>query len=276
MNRPPPSTAPPAPDDFRERALRPFQAAADRVGLEESCRQVLGSCGRVAGAFRMRGLWPSRGRAVPRARGRARLGPDFPERKAPMHDFWLCFVPLFVAVDAVGVLPMYLGLTEGLEPSRVRALLCQSMLTATAVALAFLFGGKALLEILGITVADFMVAGGILLFAIAMADLLTTEKLLRRVDVDTLGAVPLGVPLITGPAVLTTSILLLDQVGPVPTAVSLVVNMLIAGLLFAFASPIHRVLGTAGAKILSKIASLLLASIAVMIVRKGLTIIFAQ
>lgn len=186
-----------------------------------------------------------------------------------MKDFWLCFVPMFVAVDAIGVLPMYLGLTEGLEPSRVRRVLYQSIVTAAAVALAFLGAGKALLNLLGITVADFMVAGGILLFVISMTDLLTTEKTQRRVDVDSLGAVPLGVPLITGPAVLTTSILLLDQHGPVPTAASVVLNIMIAGLFFRFAGPINQVLGRAGAKILSKIASLLLASIGVMIVRKG-------
>ena len=186
-----------------------------------------------------------------------------------MKNFWLCFVPLFVAVDAVGVLPMYIGLTHDLAHSKVRRLLYQSIATATLVALAFLWAGKALLTLLGITVADFMIAGGILLFLVAMSDLLTTDKIQRRVDMESLGAVPLGVPLITGPAVLTTSILLLDQYGLVPTALSVILNILIAGLLFYFAGPIDRVLGKTGAKILSKIAGLLLASIAVMIIRKG-------
>jgi len=187
-----------------------------------------------------------------------------------MQHFWVCFVPLFVAVDALGVLPLFLGLTEGLEPRKVRRVLVQSVCTAGAVALAFLVGGKVVLNLLGITVADFMVAGGLLLFAISMNDLLTTEKTQRQVDVDSLGAVPLGVPLIAGPAVLTTSLILLDQYGMPPTAVAVLLNVLIAGILFRFAGPIHRVLGRAGAKILSKIASLLLASIAVMIVRKGI------
>jgi len=187
-----------------------------------------------------------------------------------MEHFWVCFVPLFVAVDALGVLPLYLGLTEGLDRRKVRRVLIQSVLTAAAVALAFLVGGKALLNLLGITVADFMVAGGLLLFAISMTDLLSTEKTQRHVDADSLGAVPLGVPLIAGPAVLTTSLILLDQYGVLPTSVSVLLNILIAGILFRFAEPIHRVLGRAGSKILSKIASLLLASIAVMIVRKGI------
>ena len=186
-----------------------------------------------------------------------------------MEHFWVCFVPLFVAVDALGVLPLFLGLTEGLDRRKVRRVIFQSVATAVAVALAFLAGGKALLNLLGITVADFMVAGGLLLFAISMTDLLSTEKTQRHVDADSLGAVPLGVPLVAGPAVLTTSLILLDQYGIVPTAVSVLLNILIAGVLFLFADPIHRVLGRAGAKIVSKIASLLLASIAVMIVRKG-------
>ncbi len=187
-----------------------------------------------------------------------------------MKDFWLCFVPLFVAVDAMGVLPMYVGLTEGLDPSRVKRVLFQSIATAAAVALVFLVVGKGLLTLLGITVADFMIAGGTLLFVLSISDLLTAEKTQRRVDLDSLGAVPLGVPLIAGPAVLTTSILLQDQYGPVPTAAAIILNISIAGVLFHFSTWINLTLGRAGKKIISKIASLLLASIAVMIIRKGI------
>jgi len=187
-----------------------------------------------------------------------------------MKSFWLCFVPLFVAVDAVGVLPMFLSLTEGIDPPVVRRVVYQSVFTAAAVALLFLAVGTAVLRLLGITVADFMVAGGILLFVISMTDLVTTEKLRRQVDPESLGAVPLGVPLIAGPALLTTSILLLNQYGFWNTAGAIVTNIFLAGLLFRFSPLINRFLGKSGAKILSKISSLLLAAIAVMIVRKGI------
>lgn len=187
-----------------------------------------------------------------------------------MNEFWLCFVPLFVAVDAVGVLPAFLSLSQGMEPRQVRRAIYQSMATATAVALAFLALGTAILDLLGITVADFMVAGGILLFVLAIGDLLANEKLQRRVDADSLGAVPLGVPLITGPAVLVTSMLLLNQYGAAWTATAIVANILIAGIVFFFAGSIGRVLGRVGEKIISKIAMLLLAAIAVMMVRKGI------
>lgn len=192
-----------------------------------------------------------------------------------MKEFWLCFVPLFVAVDAIGVLPMFMGFTREINASRIRRIIYQSIITATIVALVFLAVGTAILRLLGITVADFMVAGGILLFVISMSDLLTTEKIQRKVDPESLGAVPLGVPLITGPAVLTTSIILMNEYGFFFTAAAIVINILIAGLVFILAQPINSFLGNAGSKTLSKIASLLLASIAVMIVRKGITSFFS-
>jgi multiple antibiotic resistance protein len=188
-----------------------------------------------------------------------------------MKSFLLCFVPLFVAVDAVGVLPLFLGLTHGVEPRRLRSIILQSVLTAGAVALLFVGAGPAVMRLLGITPADFMVAGGVLLFAMSLSDLVGAGKSARRPEQDSLGAVPLGVPLITGPAVLTTTVLLVDQHGMGPTALAVVANVLIAGGVFSFAELINRLLGKAGTNIVSKVGSLLLAAIAVMMVRKGLT-----
>lgn len=187
-----------------------------------------------------------------------------------MKEFWLCFVPLFVAVDAIGLLPAFLSLTRNVEERRVKQVIYHSVLTASLVALLFLALGTLILELLGITVADFMIAGGILLFVLALGDLLTDDKLQQHVDARSLGAVPLGVPLITGPAVLATSMLLLNQYALIWVVAAVVSNILIAGLVFHFSSTISRVLGEVGEKIVSKIAMLFLAAIAVMMVRKGI------
>lgn len=192
-----------------------------------------------------------------------------------MKDFWLCFVPLFVAVDAVGVLPMFVTLTEGTDPIRRRGIVFQSVTTASVVAVAFLWLGPVLLRFLGISVPDFMIAGGILLLAIALSDLLTGVKRQRQPDPDSLGAVPIGIPLITGPAVLTTCILLRDMHGRWATTAAVVVNIALAGAVFLAAEPITRTLGKTGTKTVSKLASLLLAAIAVMLVRKGVSGILA-
>ena len=193
-----------------------------------------------------------------------------------MKIFLLCFVPLFVAVDALGVLPIFISLTDGFSLSQKRKALIQSLITASAVALVFLAIGPAVLAALNITVSDFMVAGGILLLVISLSDLLTGEKRQRQVDPETLGAVPLGVPLITGPAVLTTSVLIANVYGMTLTGIALVINLGIAGVIFWFAQPITRFLGNAGTMILSKIASLFLATIAVMLIRKGIVAIITE
>jgi len=171
----------------------------------------------------------------------------------------------------MGILPLFFNLTHDLPRETVRRIILQSVLTASGVAVIFLIGGPALLKMLGITVADFMVAGGVLLLVISISDILTTQKIQRQVDPESLGAVPLGVPLITGPAVLTTSLLLVAQYGFAPTTAALLANVLITGIVFWFSQSILRFLGKAGAGTLSKIAGLLLAAIAVMLVRKGIT-----
>lgn len=187
-----------------------------------------------------------------------------------MDTFWLCFVPLFVAVDAIGVLPMFISLTEGVDRTKARNVVFQSVITASAVALAFLAFGPALLNFLGVTVPDFMIAGGLLLIVISLSDLLTGEKKQRQTEPDGLGAVPIGVPLITGPGVLTTCILLAGLYGRLITALAVVVNIGIAGIVFVLARPITQILGQTGTKIVSKIASLLLTAIAVMLIRRGI------
>jgi multiple antibiotic resistance protein len=193
-----------------------------------------------------------------------------------LKEFWLCFVPLFVAVDPIGLLPMFLGLTSGLDRRHIHRVIYQSLLTASIVAMAFLAVGTGFLRLLGITVADFLVAGGLLLLLISITDLLSTEKRQRKVDAESLGAVPLGVPLLTGPAVLTTSIVLINEYGVFPTAAAILVNIAIAGVVFRFADGLNRILGKAGAKIVSKIASLLLAAIAVMLIRRGIAFYLTQ
>jgi multiple antibiotic resistance protein len=189
--------------------------------------------------------------------------------------FWLCFIPLFVAVDAFGILPVFLSLTEGLGKKEVRKVLFESILTATAVAVVFLAIGEVGLRLLGISVADFMIAGGALLFGLSLSELLILEKQHHRLDSETLGAVPIGVPIIVGPAVLTTTLLLVRQHGFMPVIVALIANIFIAGVVLWFSSTLNDFFGKAGSKTISKLASLLLAAIGVMMVRKGIMLMLA-
>ncbi len=190
-----------------------------------------------------------------------------------MKTFLLCFVPLFVAVDAVGILPLFIGMTEGLKKQRVQKIVLQSVITASIVALTFLAIGETVLRFLGITMSDFMIAGGIILLFIAINDLIYYDKKTKKLDPESLGSVPIGVPLIAGPAVLATSMLLLREHGFWATFFAIITNVLIAGVIFWFSIPINKFLGKAGAKTFSKLSNLLLAAIAIMIIRKGVILL---
>ncbi len=181
----------------------------------------------------------------------------------------LASIPLFVAVDAVGTLPIFISLTAEMPAQVKKRIMTQSMVTALCLALAFMFLGKALFAFLGITMADFMVAGGAVLFCIAILDILVPGKA-RRIPPQDVGIVPIGTPLIAGPAVLTTSLMLIGQYGVMATCIALVMNIVFAGLLFAVGGRIMSVLGEGGMKAGSKVMSLLLAAIAVMMIRKGI------
>jgi len=187
-----------------------------------------------------------------------------------LNNILLAFISIFVAVDAVGVLPIFISLTEGREEKEKTKIIVQSMFTASGLAVGFILLGKGVFKLLGITIGDFMVAGGAILFCLAITDLLNPIKK-QRIPGTELGAVPLGTPLIVGPAVLTSSLVMISNYGFWPTVISVLLNILLAGLIFKSSAALMRLAGDAGAKAMSKVMSLLLAAIAVMFVRKGLT-----
>ena len=193
-----------------------------------------------------------------------------------LHNFWLCFVPLFIAADSIGALPVFISITERVKRYEFPKLIIISGITASIVGLLFIFIGEFILRLMGITVADFMVAGGSMLFVISLGDLVTFEKPTRRFHAEEIGPVPVGVPLIVGPGVLTTVMLLAKEYGFVLTTAALIANIAVAGIIFSSHSIIIRLVGKNGTRIISKIASLFLAAIAVMIVRKGLFAILQQ
>jgi multiple antibiotic resistance protein len=186
-----------------------------------------------------------------------------------MKQFLLSFIPIFVAMDAIGVMPMYIGFTEHLKKHDKRKIITQSIITAFIIGIVFVFLGTWIFKILGVMVSDFKIAGGLVLLVIALRDILQRGKE-PHLSTQTMGAVPIGTPLITGPAVLTTIVMMVDSYGLLLTVSSFVVNLAITWVIFINAEKISDVLGRAGSKAVSKIAHLLLAAIAVMMIRKGI------
>ncbi|NUO10308.1 MAG: MarC family protein [Candidatus Brocadia sp.] len=184
------------------------------------------------------------------------------------YNFLLSFIPLFIAIDVVGVLPIFISLVEGMEKAQKTKIINQSVVTALSVSVGFLALGKFVFSVMGIEIYDFKMAGGLLLLVFAINDLLFAEKGKRAIT-PTIGIVPLGIPLMVGPAVLTTIIITVDAYGYIPTVTALIINLLIVWVVFLKSNFIYRLMGDGGSKAFAKVASLLLAAIAVMMIRRG-------
>lgn len=180
----------------------------------------------------------------------------------------LAAIPLFVAMDPVGLVPLFLGMTEGVDPVKRHRISSQAIWTAAIVAVGFMFLGKLTFQLLGITVGDFKIAGGLILLVLASRDLVGSAVNAPALRED-FGVVPLGLPLIAGPAVLTTLLILIDSVGPAYTLAALLLNLVVVVFAFRLSDRLAQWIGMTGLRAVSKIVSLLLAAIAVSMIRRG-------
>lgn len=188
--------------------------------------------------------------------------------RSPMRSFLLAFIPLFVAVDVVGLVPIYLGISGGIDEAERRRLVLESTLTGAAIGVGLLLAGDAVLYFLGVTVGDFQVAGGILLLVLSIYELLHPELPLRQPGARP-GVVPLGIPMIVGPAVLTTLLTVARTHGYVVTLVAFGLNLAIVWVVLRWAALIERALGEAGSRAVAQVFNLILAAIGVTFVRRG-------
>jgi multiple antibiotic resistance protein len=188
-----------------------------------------------------------------------------------LQEFGLTFVPLFVAMDAIGVLPILIPLTQDMKPKERSRTVRLAVITALGLGLGFVAIGKGIFLFLGIEVSDFLIAGGLILFLLAAKDLITGKMYESQASVgaDMLGVVPIGTPLVVGPAVLTTLLILINQYSIVIVLVSFILNLAIGWLLFAQANRVVAFLGQGGVRATSKIVSLFLAAIAIKMIRQG-------
>jgi multiple antibiotic resistance protein len=188
--------------------------------------------------------------------------------KNMVHKFFVAFIPIFVAIDAVGLVAMFMGLAGDAPREQRHKQGFIAILTALCISVGFIFLGKIIFTALGITVADFQVAGGLILLGLAGRELLNVAPATREAT-DDFGVVPLGMPLIAGPALLTALLVLVDTVGLVFTIAALLVNLALVVVAFWNADFVARWMGRQGLRGVSKIVALLLAAIAVSLIRRG-------
>lgn len=188
------------------------------------------------------------------------------------------FVTLFVIIDPIGLVPLFVALTQGMTARERRAIGLRAILVAAILLTLFAGAGEAVLGFVGISMPAFRIAGGILLFLTAL-DMLFERRAKRREDQTgedrpDPSVFPLAIPLIAGPGAIATMILLAGQ-QPGWTGLAAVVGVMLAVLalvmaLFLTASLFERALGRVGINVVTRLLGMLLAALSVQFVLDGL------
>ena len=185
------------------------------------------------------------------------------------HDFVLTFLPLFIVVDALGNVPIIISLSDGLTPKQRNSVINIGVATATVVGLIFLFFGKWILNVMGISQVAFTIAGGLILLIFSLR-YLTVGRWMDIIKEEMIAVVPIGTPLIVGPATITTLLLLSTQYSLYVILIALAVNLILSWVAFMLANRISGFLGKGGLSAVSQIFNLLLVAIAVSMIIRGL------
>ena len=184
--------------------------------------------------------------------------------------FLQAFIPLFVAIDPIGLAAIFLGLGQNIPAARRQKIADQATWTGGVVALGFLFLGQSMFKALGISVSDFQIAGGLILFILAAKDLVQSAAEPEKLPED-FGVVPLGMPLIAGPASITTLLVLAQSpaLGLAVVLAALAANLALVVCALHYSDWLGRKIGATGMRAISKIIAMLLAAIAVSMIRRG-------
>jgi multiple antibiotic resistance protein len=189
------------------------------------------------------------------------------------------FLSIFVAMNVLGVLPLFMGLTEGMTLPTRRALVKRATATGFGIAIVIVLAGQFIFQTLGITVDDLRIGGGLILLVLSITDLLfsnltrqpgTSDSVEDGTSGADLAVVPLGTPLIVGPAAITAILVLQNSVGYIPTIVALVANLSITYVVFYFGPALIALIGNGAARAFAKVATLFLAAIAIALIRTGI------
>lgn len=192
-----------------------------------------------------------------------------------LTDLFSEFIMMWVLIDPIGTIPVFLGLTGRVAPARRNSIAVRAVSVAAIVLIFFIIAGRILLQGLGIPLMSFQIAGGIVLFLFALTMIFgeskASEDLPEVASAERergMAIYPLAIPAIAGPGAMLGAVLLTDSEGfsvvdaGISVAITLVVLAATLVLLLA-AQPIHRLIGESGTSVLSRVMGLLLAAVAV-------------
>jgi multiple antibiotic resistance protein len=178
---------------------------------------------------------------------------------------------LFLVVDPFGSIPLFMGLTEKMTKIERRKVFNTATLVSVILLLAFAFAGQQILSIFGVSLFSFEIAGGILLLIIAVKILISGSLEDMSSSPESMGAVPIAMPLLVGPGAITTTILNLQSYGIAITAISVLIVLLLTWFILKYVDLVYRFLGKTGAIVIARVMALLIGAIAIQYLLLGVT-----
>jgi multiple antibiotic resistance protein len=179
-------------------------------------------------------------------------------------------IALFVVLNPIGTVPLFIAITQNMRKEELKAVSKTAIITSGIVLVVFAIAGTEILRLFGITIFSFMIAGGVLLFIVAI-ELLTHG--VWRFGGGTVpgesGVVPLAFPLLAGPGAITSVIISYQATGFVVTILSIAIVIGITYIILLFVNPIYRLLGRRGSMIITRVFAIFIAAIAVQYVIEG-------
>ncbi|KAA0258637.1 MarC family protein [Deferribacter autotrophicus] len=175
---------------------------------------------------------------------------------------------LFLVIDPIGLVPVYMALTSGMTVSERKSLLNKSVLVGFILLGIFTIAGSSILWLFGIDVHDFRVAGGLLFLLISIQIIFGNDE--KQYSSAGTGVVPFATPLMVGPGVVTATIVLTGTVGVIPTLISGIISFVFTYLILYFGREILELLGKNVTNVITKVVGLILAAISVHYIREGI------
>jgi len=185
-------------------------------------------------------------------------------------------IALFIVVDPFGNIPIFMGLTQKMDGPQKRKVFNTACLVGFILLLVFAFTGQEIFMIFGVSIYSFEVAGGILLLIISIRILISGNLEEKVESPESLGAVPIAMPLLVGPGAITTTIFNLQAYSVYVTALAVLIVLIVTWVVLRFIDRIYRVLGKTGSLVIARVMALLIAAIAVQYILNGVTAFFGM
>jgi multiple antibiotic resistance protein len=180
-------------------------------------------------------------------------------------------IALFIIVDPLGNIPIFMGLTDKMPDGPKKKVYNTATIVSFILLLVFAFTGQEILNIFGLSIYSFEVAGGLLLLIIAIRILISGNMHDTVESPESIGAVPIAIPLLVGPGAITTTMFNLQAYGIIAAILAVVIVLSLTWVILRFINKIYRFLGKTGSLVIARVMALLIAAIAVQYILTGIT-----